>query len=464
MLQNSVRFYEKIQLNYLYRLKTLNIKKKISNVTYNQYSCLCGHVYYKSNHRQDSTKQKNVKDLNSKNTYSNVPNSIPSDRLMITNGIYPNHRQEFSMNQRSYVPFLRFKRVHSTHSDQHRQKVVIETSTPKIVIDKVLPVEEEVLKKKDLLWEKVEPYVKLARWDRPIGVYLLYWPCAWSIALGSLPGNVPPSTSLELAGLFLVGAGLMRGAGCTINDLWDRDVDAQVERTKSRPLVSGAITERQAMMFLAAQLSLALGVLLQLNCYSIVLGASSMALVVTYPLAKRFTNYPQLFLGATFNWGALLGYSAAQGHLLGPVCFPLYAGALAWTVLYDTIYAHQDKNDDARIGMKSTALTWGTHTKPALSFALATSAICLTAAGINAGLNEIYCLAIAAYVAHAGRQIYTLDPDNPSDCASKFKSNSTIGLIILMGILGGGYSRYRSNREEKRGGEDLEVSKSCIFG
>ncbi|XP_028173411.1 4-hydroxybenzoate polyprenyltransferase, mitochondrial, partial [Ostrinia furnacalis] len=190
-------------------------------------------------------------------------------------------------------------------------------------------------------------------------VYLLYWPCTWSIALGSLPGNVPLGASLQAAGLFLAGAGLMRGAGCTINDLWDKDVDRQV-----------------ATVF-----------------------------VITYPLAKRYTNYPQIFLGATFNWGALLGYSAVQGTIDPAVCGPLYLGALAWTVVYDTIYAHQDKEDDARIGMKSTALTFGAHTKPLLSGTLAASAACLAGVGHAAALGWPYYAALAAAVTRAGHQV-----------------------------------------------------------
>ncbi|XP_068627224.1 4-hydroxybenzoate polyprenyltransferase, mitochondrial [Battus philenor] len=366
---------------------------------------------------------------------------------------------------------VRYKnaRFYSIQSDHRRQKVVIETSTPKIIIDKesreeLLPAEKKVDVRLSEFWnEKIIPYVKLARWDRPIGVYLLYWPCSWSIALASLPGTVPLHTTLETAGLFLLGAGLMRGAGCTINDLWDKDVDAKVERTKDRPLVSGALSDKQAVGFLAAQLSLALGVLLQLNCYSIVLGASSMLFVVTYPLMKRITNYPQIFLGATFNWGALLGYSAIQGSIEPLVCLPLYTGALAWTVVYDTIYAHQDKEDDARIGMKSTALTFGEHTKPALSCALVASVGSLGAAGAAAGLDLPYYAALVLYSLHAGRQIYTLNPDNPSDCAKKFKSNSMVGLIILLGIIGGGYRQYAENRQKNMGKENIEITKSCIF-
>ncbi|KAI5639359.1 ubiA prenyltransferase family domain-containing protein [Phthorimaea operculella] len=218
------------------------------------------------------------------------------------------------------------------------------------------------------------------------------------------------------------------------------------------------------LLLAVAQLGLALGILLQLNCYSVVLGASSLLLVVTYPLAKRFTNYPQLFLGATFNWGALLGYSALQGEVVPSICVPLYLGSLAWTVIYDTIYAHQDKLDDARIGIKSTALTFGAHTKPALYTTLAASVGLMATAGLNAGLEGAYYAALLGYTAHAGHQIYTLNMDNPDDCAKKFKSNSMIGLIIFLGILGGGYNKYLGNREKNRGKEDLSVVKSCVFG
>ncbi|XP_045456166.1 4-hydroxybenzoate polyprenyltransferase, mitochondrial [Melitaea cinxia] len=356
-------------------------------------------------------------------------------------------------------------RVHSTQSDQHRQKVVIETSTPKITIDKIKNDDADSKKATSLsVWkDKIVPYIKLARWDRPIGIHLLYWPCSWSIALASLSGTVPLTTSLQTAGLFLIGAGVMRGAGCTINDLWDKDVDARVERTKDRPLVSGEITHRQAIKFLALQLSLGLAVLLQLNCYSVVLGASSMILVITYPLAKRFTNYPQIVLGAAFNWGALLGYSAIAGHIVTEICLPLYVSGIAWTVLYDTIYAHQDKEDDARIGMKSTALTFGQYNKPALTSALAISLTGLIMAGQAAGLAPPYYIGLAMYAGHAGRQIYTLNMDNPEDCAKKFKSNSTVGLIILLGILGGGYQQYVENRQKHRGKEDLSITRSCFF-
>jgi 4-hydroxybenzoate polyprenyltransferase len=167
--------------------------------------------------------------------------------------------------------------------------------------------------------------------------------------------------------LFGTGAFIMRGAGCTINDMWDRDIDGKVERTKNRPLVAGEITQFDALVFLAAQLGLGLSVLLQMNWYTILLGASSMGLVVVYPLMKRVTYWPQLVLGMAFNWGALLGWSAVQGSVMWSACLPLYAAGVCWTIIYDTIYAHQDKVDDVLQGIKSTALRFGANTKLWLS-------------------------------------------------------------------------------------------------
>lgn len=184
----------------------------------------------------------------------------------------------------------------------------------------------------------VMPYARLMRMDRPIGSWLLFWPCSWSIALSAQAGALP---DLKMLTLFGVGAFVMRGAGCTINDMWDRDIDAKVERTKDRPLVSGQISQLDAMVFLSGQLSIGLMILTQLNWPSILLGASSLGLVVTYPLMKRITYWPQLMLGMTFNWGALLGWCATQGTVNWAACLPLYAAGVCWTLVYDTIYAHQ---------------------------------------------------------------------------------------------------------------------------
>ncbi|KAL0273408.1 UNVERIFIED_CONTAM: hypothetical protein PYX00_006076 [Menopon gallinae] len=186
----------------------------------------------------------------------------------------------------------------------------------------------------------IKPYLKLMRIDRPIGSWLLFWPCGWSIAMAAESGSLPDLSMLALFGL---GALIMRGAGCTINDMWDRDIDAKVMRTKDRPLVTGEISPFQALVFLGGQLTIGLIILLQLNWYSVFLGASSLALVIFYPLMKRVTYWPQLFLGCTFNWGALLGWSAIHGSCDWSICLPLYISGICWTIVYDTIYAQQDK-------------------------------------------------------------------------------------------------------------------------
>ncbi|XVE66322.1 hypothetical protein DITRI_Ditri08aG0071200 [Diplodiscus trichospermus] len=185
---------------------------------------------------------------------------------------------------------------------------------------------------------EIQPYAKLARLDKPIGTWLLAWPCMWSITLASTPGYLP---DFKMMALFGCGALLLRGAGCTINDLLDRDIDTMVERTKLRPIASGLLTPFKGICFLGFQLLLGLGILLQLNNYSRVLGASSLLLVFSYPLMKRFTFWPQAYLGLTFNWGALLGWSAVKGSLDPAIVFPLYFSGVFWTLVYDTIYAHQ---------------------------------------------------------------------------------------------------------------------------
>ncbi|XP_039313160.1 4-hydroxybenzoate polyprenyltransferase, mitochondrial isoform X2 [Solenopsis invicta] len=225
----------------------------------------------------------------------------------------------------------------------------------------------------------VQPYMKLMRIDKPIGSWLLFWPCGWSIALAAPAGALP---DLHMLALFGMGAFIMRGAGCTINDMWDQDIDKMVARTKDRPLVTGQITPKQSLIFLAGQLSLGLLVLLQLNWYSIFLGASSLGLVIIYPLMKRVTYWPQLILGMTFNWGTLLGWSAVHGSCNWSVCLPLYVAGICWTILYDTIYAHQDRMDDILLGMKSTAIKFGEDTK----FYLSGFAIIMIASLITSGI------------------------------------------------------------------------------
>lgn len=283
---------------------------------------------------------------------------------------------------------------------------------------------------------KVAAYAALARVDAPAGTLLLYWPGAWSIALAAPAGAAP---DLSLLGLFGVGAFVMRGAGCTINDIWDRDVDGSVARTRTRPLASGELRAwPDATAFLGAQLACGLGVLTQLNWESIQLGAASVPLVLTYPLAKRFTRMPQLVLGLTFNWGALLGYCAATGHVDYAVCGPLYVGCATWTLLYDTLYAHQDKSDDAKLGLQSSALTLGDAGTPPFLRACGLATVSgVSLAGHNAGLSladPCFGAAVAAFAAHLAWQVETADLGDPHNLATRFKSNAYVAPVLLAGI------------------------------
>jgi len=282
----------------------------------------------------------------------------------------------------------------------------------------------------------VQPYLRLARADRPIGSWLLFWPCGWSLAMAAPAGCWPDPLLLSLFGL---GAVVMRGAGCTINDLWDRDIDGKVERTRDRPLASGVMHPLDAVAFLSAQLSLGLAILLQLNWPAVVLGMSSLGLVFIYPAAKRFTNWPQLVLGLTFNWGALLGWCAARGSLDASVCFPLYAAGICWTLLYDTIYAHQDTDDDVELGIFSTALHFGEDSKKWLTGFASAMMAGLLVSGACAGQTWPYYAAVLAVGAHASHQVSTLKMHDPSDCSDKFRSNRALGATLFLGIVLGTY-------------------------
>lgn len=282
------------------------------------------------------------------------------------------------------------------------------------------------------------------RLDKPIGTWLLYLPCTWSIGLAADPGCLP---DLRMLTLFGVGALLMRGAGCTINDMWDKDFDKKVSRTATRPIASGDITRFQALVFLGGQLSLALGVLLSLNYYSIALGAASLSLVVTYPLMKRITYWPQFILGLTFNWGALLGWSAVKGSCDWSVCLPLYVSGVMWTLIYDTIYAHQDKDDDLKVGVKSTALRFQENTKLWLSGFTGAMLSGLLLAGVNADQTAPYYCAVSAVALHLAHQIYSVDINRPEDCWKKFASNRNLGLLLLLGIVAGNLWKKRSDEQ-----------------
>lgn len=280
------------------------------------------------------------------------------------------------------------------------------------------------------------PYARLARLDRPIGTWLLLWPCWWSIALAG--DGIWPDSFLML--LFGLGAVVMRGAGCTFNDIVDRDFDGRVARTASRPIPSGEVSVGEAVAFMIMQGLVGLGVLLLLDPYAIMLGFLSLFIVAAYPFMKRLTHWPQFVLGLAFNWGALMGWAAVLGDLeLAPAL--LYVGGILWTLGYDTIYAHQDKEDDALIGVKSTALKLGAATRPWLVGFYGGAIVCFTAAGVQAGLGHLYLLGMAAASAHLVWQIARIDIDDPADCLAKFRSNRDFGLIVFLGILLGQYSR-----------------------
>ncbi|KIY49514.1 4-hydroxybenzoate polyprenyl transferase [Fistulina hepatica ATCC 64428] len=282
---------------------------------------------------------------------------------------------------------------------------------------------------------KVRPYVSLTRLDKPIGTLLLFYPCAWSISMASFALQTPLSTPIFYTALFGTGAFIMRGAGCTINDLWDRDLDKSVARTRARPLARDDISTKNAIVFLGIQLTGGLAVLTQLNWYSILLGASSMSLVILYPLMKRITYWPQFVLGLAFNWGALLGWSAVAGVTNWTVCLPLYAGGVCWTLVYDTIYAHQDKDDDVHAGIKSTALLFGDRSRAVLSALSVSSLSLIAAAGYLNGHATPFYLGIGLAAAQLARVIYRTDFESRESCWRGFVGCGWSGFWIWMGAL-----------------------------
>ena len=288
---------------------------------------------------------------------------------------------------------------------------------------------------KNLLPKPVRPYALLMRLDRPIGTWLLLLPCWWSLALG-WQLNQDQITLLELGYLYLlftIGAILMRGAGCTINDLWDRKLDQLVARTADRPIASGVISVTNAVLFLLLQLTLSLTILLQLNETCWLLGFLVLLLVFSYPAFKRFTYWPQFILGLTFNWGALMGWVSITGEIDIPSVL-LYLAGIFWTLGYDTIYAHQDKEDDALIGVKSSALALENSTKP---FICTVYIITMSGIFLIGWISEfsipfhLVCLIASCQLIW---QIRTLDLDSPNDCLKKFKSNRFFGFLITFAI------------------------------
>jgi 4-hydroxybenzoate polyprenyltransferase len=276
------------------------------------------------------------------------------------------------------------------------------------------------------------PYLRLARLDRPIGSWLLLLPCWWSTGLAAVHART--LVDWRHVVLFFVGAFAMRGAGCTWNDIVDRDLDARVERTRSRPIPSGQVTVAGAALFLAVQALIGLAVLLRFNRFTILVGLTSLAVVAVYPFMKRVTYWPQIVLGLAFSWGALMGWPAAFGRLDFPA-YLLYAGAICWVIGYDTIYAHQDREDDALIGIKSTARLFGERTKPVLVVCYALAVVLIALAGWQAGAGRAFALALVVFAAHLAWQIARLDINDPLNCLAVFKSNRDAGLIVFAGLV-----------------------------
>ena len=278
------------------------------------------------------------------------------------------------------------------------------------------------------------PYARLMRLDRPIGTWLLLLPCWWGTLAAAGVAGTDGLELLRLVVLFGIGALVMRGAGCTINDLWDRRIDQKVARTRTRPIASGVISIPQALTFLALQMLIGLGVLLQLGERAIELGLAVVALIVVYPLMKRVTFWPQLFLGLAFNWGVPVGWASVTGGLGWPV-LAFYVAGVFWTLGYDTVYAHQDKRDDAMIGVKSSALLLGASSRFWISGFYATTTGLLALGCWLAGLGWPAWLGVAGIALHFAWQSRSMDLDNPVDCLRIFKSNRNAGLIFCAGLL-----------------------------
>eukprot|EP00761_Pharyngomonas_kirbyi_P008685 gb/GECH01008697.1/.p1 GENE.gb/GECH01008697.1/~~gb/GECH01008697.1/.p1 ORF type:complete len:580 (+),score=33.94 gb/GECH01008697.1/:1-1740(+) len=342
------------------------------------------------------------------------------------------------------TPIVNNKNNNNTHETPlNKSQINLSSSTPKPTSTSTQPFSDIhndafIMRKAPRSWR---PYIKLMRADRPAGTYLLMLPCFWGMGMG-LASPLPP---LGLSLLFATGAFVMRGAGCVINDLWDREYDRRVERTQGRPLASGELQVRHAMGLLAGQLGLGLMVLLSFNSYTVAtVGAASLGLVVVYPLAKRVTYWPQIVLGLTFNWGVLVGYAAATGSMDAMVVAPLYMAAAAFTLVYDTIYAHQDKKDDITAGVKSTALLFGSQTSSWLLLFCLLFFAGLLISGWNAGQSGPYFGGIT--VASAVLVYFSLftDFDNPDQCLKRFRHSRWISVLVMLAVYAGNAGGRRS--------------------
>jgi len=278
----------------------------------------------------------------------------------------------------------------------------------------------------------LKPYLRLARLDRPIGSWLLLMPCWWSLGIaGMRAGEFPNPWHIVL---FFIGAFAMRGAGCTWNDLVDRDLDGRVERTRSRPIPSGQVSVKQAYAFMLLQMLVGLAVLLQFNVFTIFCGFASLSVIVIYPFMKRITYWPQIVLGLAFSWGALMGGPATFARLdWQPIV--LYAGSICWVIAYDTIYAHQDREDDMLVGIKSTALLFRERTKPMLAAFYVAAVLLIGLAGLMSGGGVIFLFGLALFAAHLAWQVWIIDIDDPAQCLMLFKSNRDAGLLLFAAML-----------------------------
>ena len=278
-----------------------------------------------------------------------------------------------------------------------------------------------------------QPYLRLGRFDRPIGIWLLLFPCWWSQSLAEVTRG-EPYPNLTLLALFAVGATAMRAAGCAYNDLVDRDIDALVERTAGRPIPSGQISPANAVIFIIACALVGLAVLLRMNTFTVQLAIASVLIVLIYPFAKRIISYPQLVLGLVFMWGALVGWAAVKGSLgLPPLV--LYVGCILWTVGYDTIYAHQDAEDDALIGLGSTALLFGENTVSYVGALYGLAVVLWLIAGAMAGTHLVYFLAVTLVFLQMTWQVSTLDIKDPANCLRRFRSNRDVGAAVFLGLV-----------------------------
>ena len=281
--------------------------------------------------------------------------------------------------------------------------------------------------------EWLKPYGRLARWDRPIGFWLLFWPCAWGIGLAAI-ASPQAGFGWWAAVLMFLGSILMRGAGCTFNDIVDRDIDMQVARTRSRPIPSGQISAREAVYFLIAQALLASAILFQFNRFTVWAGVASLVLVAIYPFMKRVTWWPQAFLGLAFSYGALVGWSSQTGGLSWAAVL-LYAGTILWVIGYDTVYALQDIEDDVLVGVKSTARLFGANVKPAVAVLYTGAFLLWNAAAVLAGGGWLFAVLSLPAAAILAWQLWTLDKDVPENPKQRFDSNHYIGLILTLALL-----------------------------